>query len=80
VYPDYGDRRHHIPKDSNLYKNNYFMSDKDENTGIIQYMLTAWVQLPASYYSSQSVTSNEELLFKKCEKSTTYCRVKFWSR
>jgi len=35
---------------------------------MVQYVLRAWVQFPASYYSSQSVVSNEELLFKKHEK------------
>lgn len=40
---------------------------------------TARVQLPPSYESSQSATSNEEFLFKKCEKLTTYCRAKYWS-
>jgi hypothetical protein len=50
------------------------MFEKEEGTCMMKYILTARVQLPPSFYSSKSTTSNEELSFKKCEKSTIYCR------
>jgi hypothetical protein len=61
-------------------RNNYFTFEEEEGTCMVKYILTARVQLPPSFYSSQSATSNEELLFKKCEKSTIYCRTKYWSK
>jgi hypothetical protein len=61
-------------------KNNYFTSEKEKGTCMMKYALTARVQLPPRYFSSQSAASNEELLFKKCEKPTTYCRAKYWSK
>jgi hypothetical protein len=54
--------------------NNYFTFEEEEGTCMIKYTLTARVQLPPS----QSATSNEELLFKKREKSIIYCRTKYW--